>query len=75
MRCAASSCSPALQQPCIGQGDVRHSLSTLSLLPLPATRLDIALGDWRAVKGGIEKAKALCAKGGDWERKNKLKVR
>lgn len=38
-------------------------------------RLDIALGDWRAVKAGLKKAKQLCEQGGDWERKNKLKVR
>ncbi|GAB4822362.1 hypothetical protein N2152v2_009408 [Parachlorella kessleri] len=37
-------------------------------------RLDMALGDWPAVKAGIEKARQLCSKGGDWERKNKLKV-
>jgi len=26
------------------------------------------------VKAGLAKAEALCAEGGDWERKNKLKV-
>ena len=37
-------------------------------------RLDIAAGDWRAVKEGLKRAKELCASGGDWERKNRLKV-
>ena len=37
-------------------------------------RLDISRGDWRAVKAGLAHARDLCAKGGDWERKNKLQV-
>ena len=37
-------------------------------------RLDMALGDWEAVRRGVERCKGLVAKGGDWERKNKLKV-
>jgi len=37
-------------------------------------RLDLALGDWNGYKKELEKAWDLCAKGGDWERKNKLKV-
>lgn len=37
-------------------------------------RLDLALGDWNGYKKQLEKAWDLCAKGGDWERKNKLKV-
>jgi hypothetical protein len=37
-------------------------------------RLELSRGDWRAVKAGLDKARGLCAKGGDWERKNKLKV-
>eukprot|EP00891_Asterochloris_glomerata_P007406 jgi/Astpho2/7406/fgenesh1_pm.00114_%23_14_t len=37
-------------------------------------RLDIAHGDWHAVKQNIEKASRLCEEGGDWERKNRLKV-
>ncbi len=40
----------------------------------PACRLDIAHGDWHAVKQNIEKASRLCEEGGDWERKNRLKV-
>ena len=40
----------------------------------PACRLDIAHGDWHAVKHNIEKASRLCEEGGDWERKNRLKV-
>ena len=43
-------------------------------LALALLRLDISRGDWHAVKDGIERAEALCAKGGDWERKNRLKV-
>ncbi|KAL3137087.1 hypothetical protein ABBQ32_006672 [Trebouxia sp. C0010 RCD-2024] len=35
---------------------------------------DIAFGDWHAVKQQIDKAKKLCDEGGDWERKNRLKV-
>lgn len=37
-------------------------------------RLHIAHGDWYAVKAGIERAQELCAQGGDWERKNRLRV-
>ena len=43
-------------------------------LALSLLRLDISRGDWHAVKDGLERAHALCAKGGDWERKNRLKV-
>ncbi|DBA66487.1 hypothetical protein WJX79_005321 [Trebouxia sp. C0005] len=35
---------------------------------------DIAFGDWHSVKQQIDKAKKLCDEGGDWERKNRLKV-
>ena len=38
-------------------------------------RLELSRGDLRAVKALLEKAQGLCDKGGDWERKNKLKVR
>ncbi len=37
-------------------------------------RLDIAAGDWHAVKAGLKAAGELCENGGDWERKNRLKV-
>ena len=37
-------------------------------------RLDISRGDWPAVKEGLDRAKVLFSKGGDWERKNRLKV-
>lgn len=37
-------------------------------------RLEISRGDWIAVKRQLEKATELCASGGDWERKNRLKV-
>lgn len=39
-----------------------------------ACRLDIAAGDWHAVKAGLKAAGELCENGGDWERKNRLKV-
>ena len=39
-----------------------------------AARLDIAAGKWHEVKAGLKKAKELCEEGGDWERKNRLKV-
>ena len=43
--------------------------------PLPARRrLELSRGDWRRVKALLEAARGLCGKGGDWERKNKLKV-
>jgi hypothetical protein len=62
--------------------DPYHStaLPGASLTPSPSTttplghRLELSRGDWRAVKAGLEKAQLLCDKGGDWERKNKLKV-
>ncbi|KAK9842468.1 hypothetical protein WJX81_001490 [Elliptochloris bilobata] len=37
-------------------------------------RLDMAAGDWQAVKLGLKHAEELCAGGGDWERKNRLRV-
>ncbi|EFJ50115.1 26S proteasome regulatory complex [Volvox carteri f. nagariensis] len=37
-------------------------------------RLFILYGDWRRVKTLIARAQSLCEEGGDWERKNKLKV-
>jgi 26S proteasome regulatory subunit N7 len=37
-------------------------------------RLLMASGDWSAVKSDLEHATALCASGGDWERKNRLRV-
>ncbi|KAK9842849.1 hypothetical protein WJX74_003370 [Apatococcus lobatus] len=37
-------------------------------------RLDMANNDWQAVRTGIAKAKKLGDEGGDWERKNRLKV-
>jgi 26S proteasome regulatory subunit N7 len=36
--------------------------------------MDLAAEDWAAVKAGIARAKVLCEEGGDWERKNRLKV-
>ncbi len=42
--------------------------------PLAPCRLDISLARWSDVEAGIHRAKLLCEKGGDWERKNKLKV-
>lgn len=37
-------------------------------------RLFMARGDWLAIKKEMEQAEELCAQGGDWERKNRLKV-
>jgi 26S proteasome regulatory subunit N7 len=37
-------------------------------------RGDLAAGSWAEVKQGIARAKELCSAGGDWERKNRLKV-
>jgi len=37
-------------------------------------RLDIASGDWREVREGVKKAKEVMASGGDWERRNRLKL-
>jgi len=37
-------------------------------------RLYLAMGDWIAYRKELERAWDLCGKGGDWERKNKLKV-
>lgn len=37
-------------------------------------RQEIAAADWHAVKTSIAKAKQQCDEGGDWERKNRLKV-
>ena len=37
-------------------------------------RQDVAAGDWTAVKDRLKQAKELCNEGGDWERKNRLKV-
>eukprot|EP00803_Ostreobium_quekettii_P003800 evm.model.scf_2117.2 EVM.evm.TU.scf_2117.2 scf_2117:22280-26898(+) len=37
-------------------------------------RLDMLYGDWVAVKANLTKVKQLCEEGGDWERKNKVKV-
>ena len=37
-------------------------------------RLDMAYEDWHSVKAGLKAANELCASGGDWERKNRLKV-
>lgn len=38
-------------------------------------RLQILYEDWHAVKRLLAKAKTICEAGGDWEHKNKLKVR
>ena len=41
---------------------------------LALARLDMARGDWRAVRAGLAAAATIAAKGGDWERRNRLKV-
>lgn len=52
-----------------------HRRDTPPLPRAPCCSLELSRCDWRAVKAGLEKARGLCDKGGDWERKNKLKVR
>eukprot|EP01024_Parvocaulis_polyphysoides_P004681 TRINITY_DN1116_c0_g1_i1.p1 TRINITY_DN1116_c0_g1~~TRINITY_DN1116_c0_g1_i1.p1 ORF type:complete len:409 (-),score=46.66 TRINITY_DN1116_c0_g1_i1:179-1405(-) len=37
-------------------------------------RLEIFYGKWHEIKKSLEKARLLCDQGGDWERKNRLKV-
>ncbi|GMH39437.1 hypothetical protein BSKO_07335 [Bryopsis sp. KO-2023] len=37
-------------------------------------RLDILYKDWHSVKKNLVKVKKFCDEGGDWERKNKVKV-
>lgn len=43
-------------------------------LALSVLRLDIAGARWHDVQRGVDHAHALLERGGDWERKNKLKV-
>lgn len=45
-----------------------------SFFSVPSCRLLMLYDDWRGVKKLLAKAKMLCDQGGDWERKNKLKV-
>lgn len=51
----------------------RAHLPSSVLAPVPC-RLFILYGDWRKVKALAARAQVLCEDGGDWERKNKLKV-
>ncbi len=37
-------------------------------------RMHIAAGEWRELKDRLKRAQELMAEGGDWERKNRLKV-
>lgn len=39
-----------------------------------AVRMHIAEGQWRDMKDSLKRASELMAEGGDWERKNRLKV-
>ena len=41
---------------------------------MSCTRLAFWAGDWPAMKAGLAKAKALNDAGGDWDRRNRLKV-
>lgn len=41
---------------------------------LALARLDMAYGDWRAVKTRLAAAAELAEAGGDWERRNRLKM-
>lgn len=36
--------------------------------------MHIAAGEWRELKDRLKRAQELMAEGGDWERKNRLKV-
>ena len=49
-------------------------IGCLSPSTLPLRSLLMFYEDWRGVKKLLAKAKLLCDQGGDWERKNKLKV-
>lgn len=52
-----------------------HSCTRTRAPPTPTqARLCIFYSDWHGVKGLLAKAQRLCDSGGDWERKNKLKV-
>lgn len=37
-------------------------------------RLDILYGEWQSYKRNLVRVKKFCDAGGDWERKNKVKV-
>ena len=54
---------------------VRPGREAPSPSPHPLRSLLMFYEDWRGVKKLLAKAKLLCDQGGDWERKNKLKVR
>lgn len=50
-------------------------VAAMSHMYIACDRGDLASGAWTEVKEGIARAKELCAAGGDWERKNRLKVK
>ena len=56
------------------QAAAEHCSLSMPVLLASCNRLDIAAERWSDVKASLAKAEALCAEGGDWERKNKLKV-
>lgn len=43
-------------------------------LEFTALRASVAAGDWAGLGRGLARARALAASGGDWERRNRLKV-
>lgn len=62
--------TPATRQNC------KQSCVVLRLcVPVYINRLAILYHDWLGVKKLLARAKTICEAGGDWEHKNKLKVR
>lgn len=54
----------------------KQSCAVLRLcVPVCLNRLAILYHDWLGVKKLLARAKTICEAGGDWEHKNKLKVR
>lgn len=66
-RAAAVEAYKAVEQKAAGSGLKMDNVFTM-------LRGDLAAGSWGEVKEGIARAKELCSAGGDWERKNRLKV-
>lgn len=77
----------ACMHPAPGAGTVRQQRLQTRVGPLHPTpppllaharthrRLFIFYGDWHGLKELLGRAESLCEEGGDWERKNRLKVR
>jgi hypothetical protein len=52
-----------------------HTLNVPLAASMVVLRLAILYQDWHSVKKLLGHAKTICEAGGDWEHKNKLKVR